>query len=303
MHLKNIILVFILLCYISVNNTDTILPEPETYFKGDFDGVKVVNNQLKGAKWTDMINNPLNQQFKFNNLGSSAYAFQDIRSDPINPNNQVLYAQVTGDDPAMGGTTRAQVSWYWNNGVDLDVAHVSYRVLWNKDLAELEQYPDEITWFTIMELWERRDPNLTGDPAGHARWNIGFYKDAGVGSKLYWALTGQYMQPKEIAQTNIWPVQKNKTVGLYLGQWLTFDLYFKRGQGNDGHILISIQPDGGVKQTVFDKHVATEYPNNPTPWYAWNIWKLYTSPARLNWMKARGKSISAYYDDFKWFKK
>ena len=271
--------------------------EPTILYENDFENTSISENNLIG--WQGLLDNPLVNQFEFNNLGGIDYASQQIRNDPTGASNKCLYMQVVDDDPSESGSTRAQVSWYLNSGVDLDVWHVSFDIYLSEDIREFEQYPNQITWLTLNELWERRDPSMSGNPAGHARWALELYKDAGVGSPLYWIIKGEYLQPDEVDQDAMWPVQKNKIVPVSFGRWATLDIRYERGSGTDGHVLITLDD-----QVLFDYHNSTQYyPGTPTPWYAWNVWKLYTADSRLDWMRARGKVLSAYYDNFKWYEK
>jgi hypothetical protein len=102
----------------------------------------------------------------------------------------------------------------------------------------------------------------------------------------------------------LFPGGYNTTIPIPFGQWVTLDFYLKRGEGTDGHIVITLTPDGGSAQTIFDGHGPTMYPGHPElAISAWQPFKLYTSDTIMDWMRARGKKIAAYYNDFIWFMK
>lgn len=272
---------------------------PETYFTGDFDSVRILNNRLVGGNWESMNKNEISNGFYFHNIPDPTLGYQEIRTDPENSANLVLYQQVV-DDPANNSGQRAQV--VWDIKEDLDIFHISYRIYLHPDIDALSNYPSKIIWFVIMEMWEQHNPKLDGDQAGQARWGMSIRKDMGTGKSLFWAVHADYMQPKAKMMTSIWPIQENRVVPVKTGKWATLDYYLKRGQGEDGHLLVSIQYEGELKQTLFDIHNYTEYPDNPLPIYSWNVWKLYTGNSIMDFMKKNHFVIGAYYDDFKWYK-
>jgi hypothetical protein len=284
---------------LGIEGVDVTIRMPETYFSGGFDSVRIDNNRLVGENWEYLENNDTSDGFYFHNIPDPTLGFQEIRTDPTNSDNRVLYQQVV-DDPQNASGQRAQVVWDFKE--NLDVYHISYRIYLHPDINNLSNYPSKIVWFVIMEMWEEHNPDLDGDGAGQARWGMSIRKDLGTGKSLFWAVHADYMQPQARLMESIWPVQENRLVPVKTGQWATLDYYLKRGQGKDGHLMVTIQYDGESVQTLFDIHNYTEYPGNPLPVHSWNVWKLYTADPIMDFMRNNNATIGAYYDDFKWYK-
>ena len=172
------------------------------------------------------------------------------------------------------------------------------------DIKRLENYTGLMDWFTLMEMWERKNPAYTdGDSQGQTRWIFGLYKPSGTGP-LKFEMDAIYMQPASLQNKHVWtnPTFRLSDVSIPYGKWFTLDFLLVRGRAENGHILISIQPDGEAKQTVFDIHDYTERPGTPLPIWAWNIFKLYADMKYVNFIRQSGGKLYAYYDNLKWLK-
>lgn len=266
----------------------------ELYFEGNMENVTISGGSLNG--WSALKSHAYIDGLYFNNSGSSTYAFQQIRKDPVNNTQNVLYAQTIDDDPNTGGTSRAQMT------VDLktriDVMHTSHRIYLNPDIAYLTNYSSTIRWFTLFEMWNLRDNSQGGDPAGSSRMSLSLFKDTGAGKPLYWHIAHEYMQPNEKI---IW--QKTSTAAIPFGKWFTMDIYIKRGDAGTGKFKLVITEDGGQPVTVFDITDSNQYPGKPELYInQWQPFKLYTSDQIMDWMRSNNKTISVYYNDYKWYK-
>jgi hypothetical protein len=168
------------------------------------------------------------------------------------------------------------------------------------DINFLRKYAGSVVWFTIVELWNKRVSEWTGDPAGSARWNLAILKKTGIDQKLYWRAECEYMQP---AREKIWRYE-NFTTEVPVNTWFTLDIYMKRGEGENGKLRFTITPDGGEPQVLFDINNSTLYPGHPEiQLKSWQAFKLYLDPTYLTYMENNSKTISAYYNNFKWHKK
>jgi hypothetical protein len=237
----------------------------------------------------------------FNNSGSPSYAYQSIVTKD---GRTAMYSRVIAQDPAVTtATTRAQMTLGFKSTHRQQVYHSSHRMYLGTGLTELKYYPDLIHWFGIFEIWNQVLPGVSG--TGSARWGIGINKDDGSGSPLYWRLEGQYMQAGGGKQPfdPLFPEVHNKTVPIPFGKWVTLDFYFKRGSGSNGAIKVTMTPDGGVTETLFNIKNHTIDPRNSGLYpAAWQPMKLYTSKEILDWMRARGKAIDAWYNDLRWYR-
>jgi hypothetical protein len=238
-----------------------------------------------------------------NNLASSdSYAYQQMVSDPAGSGRTVMMGRILDSDPSQPATSRAQMTISYKSTMNLPVYHSSHRMYIHPDLKYLEQYPGVADWFSLVEIWNAHDSNMDGDGAGSARWGLSLHKDSPVGSKLYWHLYGEYMQPASKAYQDFWAAD-NKTFAVPFGQWFTLDIYLKRGEGTNGQFKITVTPDGGSTTTVFDVAGTTAYPGRPDLYLEdWQPFKLYIGDEWMDWMRGNGKYMAIYYNDYKWFK-
>jgi hypothetical protein len=214
----------------------------------------------------------------------------------------VLQATVVDDDPYKSGTSRAQLTLDFKDRTELGVYHTSHRMYIHPDVEFIRNYPELMDWFSIAEIWNRRDPNLDGSSTGSARWGISINKIKGTGQPLYWVLYGEYSQPSSIQGNNFWKYS-NDNIPIPFGQWFTLDIFLRRGDTETGKIIITITPDGGTTQTIFDVTGTTMYPGRNDLWLeTWQPFKLYLDDTYLDWMRGNGKQLTIFYNDFKWYK-
>lgn len=277
------------------------------FFRGGMDSVSIdpdPNNAaaLKFNGWNSLKNHPYVDGFSINNGGGTAYAYQEIVADPVNPASKAMRAVVIGDDPNRSGTTRAQCSLHFKPDAPLEVYHTSLRMYFHEDVAVLLNYPNRISWFDIFEAWTANVPEWPGDPAGSARWNLHIFKNEGE-STFYWVAAGEIMQP---SRSEMWE-EENTAVPIPIGKWFTLDVALKRGAGTQGRYTIKMTVDGEPTQTLFDIHNTTIYPEHPEiPIRSWQAFKFYFDPNQLlPWVAANGDGavLQCYYNDFIWYKK
>ena len=177
------------------------------------------------------------------------------------------------------------------------------------DLEYLSSYSGGISargvpdWLTLFEIWNCHVDAWDGDGAGSCRWSLGLNKAEGVGMPLRFEISAEYMQPESLIFDELWPKQVNSTVEVPLGQWVTLDVSFVPGQGAAGHLRITLTPDGGATETVFDISGHTAYPDHPEiPLQSWQPFKLYTSDDVLDFFSTNGRRIYAYYNDVAWYR-
>jgi len=273
----------------------------EFYFQGNMDDVSIVEDdgESEFEGWEELRNHELVHNFEINNIGRIPYAFQEIVPDPTDPEIKTLHATILDDDPDESGTTRAQMSLRFETGVDLQVYHTSHRIYLSSDIAYFENYESSVVWFAIVEIWNKSVQEWGGDSAGSARWNLSILKEKGAGQPLYWRAKAEYMQPE---REELWRVN-NFDIPVPIDEWFKLDVYMKRGEGVNGKFKITITPDGGSPQVIFDIANSTIYPGHPeVQLYSWQAFKLYLDDIYLDWMSSNDKVISAWYNDFKWHK-
>jgi hypothetical protein len=284
---------------------DSTIQDGDLYFEGNMNNVTITpedDTELNFNGWDKLTANPYIEGIFLNNVGSVNYAFQEIKKDPTNNSINAMYAQSIDDDPKVSGTSRAQTSIVFKKGVNLPVYHTSHRMYLHPDIDYFRNYSSSITWFTVYEIWNEHISDWTGDGAGSARWSLEINKAKGDNMSLYWRIRAETMQPSEAEYKRLWDIT-NELVPIPLGKWFTLDLYMKRGEGSDGRMTIKITPDGETTAILFDVVNTTMYPGHPELQIsALQPFKLYLDDTYLDWMRSNNKLISAYYNDFKWYK-
>lgn len=222
-----------------------------------------------------------------------------IIEDPTNAQNQILHFWLAEANVGPGVKGRLQSDVYDNNG--LTEIYQSVRVFFHADFAALRSFPEEIYWLTIFELWN--NPSWTNDPYPF-RVSVDFDKPKAVETQdLTFNVHGQ----KKIEDTGEWISIWEETdtqFSIPLGQWMTLELYIREGDRNNGQFMMSVTPENGVKQVLFDITNYTHHPDDPAPdgFSHFNPMKLYTAPEILNFMKSNDKALQVYWDDYKLWK-
>lgn len=225
-------------------------------------------------------------------------AFADLRPDPDNPSNQVLYFE-NRSNGGRGVTSRTQSELLFNREEDVfKQGFIRYRFRLHENLEHLKQFPGSINWFVITEWWEHHDPSLTGNTAGKSRVKLSLYKDEGVGQELFWHIEAQETQP--VHAVTLWELS-NRKIPVTIGEWFTLETFFRSGDESNGKVWVAIVPQGGERIVLFDIENHTQHRENPLPLRAWQSFKLYTRSDILDFMTHAGKPVAGYYDDFEFW--
>lgn len=289
-------------CSKSSDVTPTTPNTAEKYFRGGMDSVTIADDpndkgNLKFNGWNSLKTNQYVESFVINDIGGKDYAYQEIVTKGT---EKVMHAVVVNDDPNVSGTTRAQSTLTFKDGVNLDAYHSSVRMFFHSDVNVLLSYTPKVSWFDIWETWNAVVPGIGGDEAGSARWNLHIFKNENA-STFYWVAAGETMEP---TRTTIW-TQQNKTIPIPINKWFTIDIYLKRGNASNGKYLIKITVDGEQTQTLFDITNWTVHPDyQDVQIKSWQAFKFYFDPVYLAWIQANGggKTLQCYYNDFIWYK-
>jgi|AGTN01.1.fsa_nt_gi hypothetical protein len=233
--------------------------------------------------------------------GNSTMRFAEIIPEPGNPSNHVLLFWL--DQPNVEGSKgRIQGNLYGNRG--MKEFYQSERVFLHNDFNTVRTFPDKISWLTIAEFWN----NITWSqtvPYGF-RITLGIGKPVTTESDLYFIIDGQDCQlfaDGSQKYTTLWS-ETNQQVKVPIGKWFTLEYYYKEGDAKNGKFYMTIQPEGGAKEIIFDLSVITHNSKDPNPDGVtdFNPFKLYTSKQLINYMKDHGKTLQIYWDDIKLWK-
>jgi hypothetical protein len=174
----------------------------------------------------------------------------------------------------------------------------SVRVFLTEDFNLLKSYPHPISWCTISEFWNN-EWWVKGEPYGF-RITLGVGKEVAANSDLHFIL-----EAENAGQKLVWRAEpKTSNIAVPIGKWFTMEYYFKEGNAATGRFYLAIIPDGGAKQVVYDVHDFTHGTTDPAPngLTGYNPMKLYTSKDIVGFVKAQGKTLQVYWDDFKLWK-
>jgi hypothetical protein len=251
---------------------------------------------------TDLDNHPEIGNFNLQYQGGdSTMRFARIIPEPGNASNHVLHFWL--DKPNVGGSKgRIQGNLYGNKG--MKEFYQSERIFLHDDFKTVRSFPDKISWLTIAEFWN----NVTWNqnvPYGF-RITLGIGKPTPSESDLYFILDGQDCElfaDNSQKYTTLWK-ETNEKVKVPIGKWFTLEYYYKEGDANNGKFYMSIQPDGGKKEIIYDLTKITHNTKDPHPDGVtdFNPIKMYTSKKLIDYMGSQGKTLQIYWDDFKLWK-
>lgn len=276
-------------------------PDSKVISKGsDADIVGADRSLSNLSDWTNNLdNNPLIGSFSLQYQGGdSTMRLAKIIPEPGNPKNHVL--QFWLDQPNVEGSKgRIQANLYGNQG--MKEFFQSERIFLTSDFNTVRTFPDKINWLTIAEFWN----NITWSqtvPYGF-RITLGIGKPLAAESDLFFILDAQDCQlfsDGSQKYTTLWSLT-NQKIKVPIGQWFTLEYYYKEGDAENGRFYMSIQPEGGPKEIIFDQKAITHNTKDPAPDGVtdFNPLKLYTSKALIQYMKSQGKTLQIYWDDFK----
>ena len=234
--------------------------------------------------------------------GTELQRFAKIIPEPGNPQNHVLHFWL--DAPNVGGSKgRIQANIYGGEK-GLKEFYQSERIFLTEDFNTVRIFPDEIHWLTIAEFWN----NITWSQSvpNRYRLTLGIGKPVKGESDLYFIVDGQDCQLFEDGgqkYTTLWS-ETNQKVKVPIEKWFTLEYYYKEGNAENGKFYMTIQPDGGTKEVIFDLTRFTHNSTDPNPdgVTEFNPLKLYTSKKLIEYMKSKDKTLQIYWDDFKLWK-
>lgn len=283
--------------------TDSTAKDLET-FKDHFIGIdntlRTKNNWVK-----DLDESPLAGRFSIQYTGgdySKRYAC--IIPEPGNPKNNVLAFWLNDSWMADGNKEKARIQAnFFGIKTGYKAFYQTVRVYLHPDFEALRNYPKPIKWCTISEFWN--DEPWVNNKMGF-RITLGIGKQTEGEGDLGFILSAEDINNngKYGAWINVWDADSYGKVKVPVGKWFTMDYYYKEGNDKTGRFYMNITPDGGKKQTVFDITNFTHHTQDPAPAGITGInpLKLYTSKELVAFMKAQGKTLQIYWDDFKIWK-
>lgn len=266
------------------------------------DGMLGSNNNWDALEGTVLSSRPY---FNYNG-GDLSKRFAKIAADPVNASNKVLHYRINDSWTETGGDVKARVQYeFYGIKGGYKEYHQSVRIFLPEDVNLLRKYPNTIKWLTIVEIWN----NITWSQTvpNRYRLTLGIGKLIPTEDDLHFIVDAQdCLLNADGSQkyTTLWSANGAKS-SIPIGKWFTMEYYFKEGDAKNGRFYMTIEPDGGKKEIVFDVTNVTHNSTDPNPDGVthFNPMKMYTSKELIAYLKQQGKSLNMYWDDFKLWKK
>jgi hypothetical protein len=273
-------------------------PKGIEFHKYETDDIIGIDNSVPNANdWVkDLDQNPQAGDFFLEYTGGdSTKRFAKIIPEPQNPTNHVLQFWLNDSWLASENQQKARIQAnVYNIKSGFREFHQSVRVFLTDDFNALKKYPKPINWLTISEIWNNE---WWVETEKHGfRITLGIGKPSAAESELYFILNAENAGQKEV-----WREDERSKIVVPIGKWFTMDYYFKEGNDKTGRFYMTITPDGGKKQVVFDVTNFTHntYDSAPNGVTGYNPLKLYTSKELVHFTKEQNKTLQIYWDDFK----
>jgi hypothetical protein len=270
---------------------------------GDADITGIDRSLSDHNDWVDSLDNHpdigrFNLQYQG---GDSTMRFARIIPEPGKDGNHVLHFWLN-EANAKGERGRIQANLYGNRGMK-EFYH-SIRIFLHDDFNILRTFPGKIHGLTIAEYWN----NITWNPSVPYRFRVtlGIAKPTGKDGELFFTIAAQDCHLFEDGRqkyTTVW-AESNREVRVPTGKWFTAEYYYKEGDHENGRYYMTIEPQGGRKEVVFDLRRITHNTEDPHPDGVtdFNPFKLYTSKRLIDFMRGEERTLQIFWDDFKLWK-
>jgi hypothetical protein len=227
--------------------------------------------------------------------GGERMRYARVVEEKGNPSNRVVHFWANQANAKHFIKVRIQAD-VTGVGKGFKEIYQSVRFYLPADMELLTSYPAEITWLTIMEVWNNSP--LRPFPF---RVTVGLHKPAKGKDSLYFHAEAQDVnqtQVKKAKFSTIWE-QLNRQFKVPFGKWMTLEYYVAEGDKKRGHFFMAVTPEGGKRAVLFDITNFTHHTQDPAPngFSTWNPLKLYTSKQLVDYMRGQGKALEAYWDD------
>lgn len=264
-------------------------------FLGDLaervDGVRLHGSVVRGVK----LGTP-DIQYQG---GSARQRSAEIVKDLTDPGNRVLafrlqHANVraTAHHPSKG---RIQMNVYRNSGVRVAVLRV--RMFLHEDMRLLRSYPNSFDWLTLSEWWN--NAGWTGEEYPF-RVKVDLVKPSdSMYSNLNFKVQAQTKDSSSKKWKNVLWERINRDFSVPMGTWVTLEYLFQEGDAETGRFYLSVTPDGGLPQVIFDVVGYTHHPEDldPDGLSHVNPVKIYTSKELIDHVRNGGGALEVHWDD------
>ncbi|RZJ77158.1 MAG: alpha/beta hydrolase [Flavobacterium sp.] len=176
----------------------------------------------------------------------------------------------------------------------------------------LKNYPDNLNWYSLAEFWNNAAWGKA--PADPYRLTVGLHHNKGADNAFYFHFSAdkyriKYKEdgktPEKYIPTDLRD-NRDSSFKIPVDTWITVEYYLQEGnwkataQRPAGHFYMTVQPDGGKKQVLFNERVATIHPDqtiDPDGVTSIHPMKFYTSKLVGDFMKQNKTPLEILWDD------
>jgi hypothetical protein len=255
--------------------------------------------------------------------------YADIITDPTRdaPQNKVLAFSVLG--PRNGPVAsapyspkeRVQMNVY-KNSAGLTEVYYKFKMYLNSGFDTLKQHNDTFSdtsknedlfhFLTLAEFWNQRNWASDGiTPPYPFRLSLDIKKTEKTANaeNLYFTLIAQTAPPipPNKYYNTVWEVTNTETA-VPIDEWVTCEIWYKQGEGENGRFYYAFTPEYGEKQVVFNVVNWMYSPDNPSPagLREFNPLKLYVHRALIDSVSKKGtdtdsRTLKIYWDDIEFY--
>lgn len=310
---KNKMILFIAMIFLFLLPIVSFAQDPKLVFQSGFEGTTEVveeggndfgapyekltgydNTFTEKSNWdADWTNGRMQVQYTG---GDATKRFAKVVEDPTQASNKVLHFWLNDSWTADAGAQKARIQTnLYGINPGYKEFYQSVRVYLTEDFRALTTYPSAVKWCTLSEFWNNEW--WDNKPNGF-RISLGVGKPSAAVSDLSFLLSAE-----NSGQVLVWNAD-NTYLKVPIGKWFTMEYYYKEGNKDTGRFWMAITPDGEATKVVFDVHDFTHNTADSSPdgVTGFNPLKLYTGDYILNHVKAQGKTLQIYWDDYKFWK-
>jgi hypothetical protein len=285
----------------------------EQLFQTGFNGTVLTNGEYQNVLLSGMDPDfvTLNSWSVFQEdtkIGYTEISYEDgddsqrkasIVDDPDSVGNKVLKFQIFEPFIKEGSNYKGRVQLAVHDNKCIKEIYQMVKVKLSPDLAHFTQRSDRLYWFTLFEFWN----NAAWSKEKHTfRISVNLNKEEGVGSPINFRVKSDLQK----CRTCNWKEEWGKIATSYpivFGQWMEIELYLKEGDRENGRFYMSVTPENGTKQVLFDIHNITQHPkeNCADGFTHFEALKLYLGEDDINYMKNANKELAVFWDDWQFW--
>jgi|GEM_PF-1362359 len=243
-----------------------------------------------------------------------------LAPDPKNPANTVLRFTVYESNAVKNPTDTVAFKTRIQGQVSraepgITKYYQSVRMYFPSSTMQLlDKYPDDISWYSLAEFWNNGvwgNPPVAPDPY---RLTVGMSHKKGAGNPFYFHFScDDYtikfkpdgLNPEKYIPTRVAGGGALDSA-IPSDTWITVEYYYQEGDWKPtkdrpaGHFYMTVQSDGGKKQTLFNQRVPTMHTNAVEPpdgLTTYHPLKFYTNKQIADYMKANHTPMEILWDD------